>query len=209
MKTFIYLLISLSISFLSSCQVIILGLVGMHKPSIETRTSIETFLSKKGQSITDVYAIDTTLEEKLRSLPFKPGWPAGFRPIQIRAYDKAGKPIMHWASCEGFLNNLKTFDTVPPRNQVNLDSTLNLQMDLDRYFTLDGKPAQIKAEAGYDYYFIVYFAKYFYRMSKTSFAEVEKYQKSHPELRIKVYKINVDVLDWWNAELITDFKIHH
>jgi hypothetical protein len=196
------------IAIITSYQVIILRAVGLRKPRVETKENIESFLTKRNQSLEDVYAIDTTLEEKLRSTPFKPGWPAGFRPIQIRVYDKAGLPIMHWASCEGFLKILKTFDTVPPRNQVNLDSTLNLQMDLERYFTLDGKPAQIKTEEGYDFYFVVYFAKYFYKMSKASFEAVERYQKSHPELKIKVYKIDVDVLDWWNAELKTDIQIH-
>ena len=115
---------------------------------------------------------------------------------------------MHWASCEGYLKALKTFDTVPPRNQVNLDSTLNLQQDLDRYFTLDGRHADIHAESGYDYYIILYFAKYFPRMSKASFGEVDSYCKNHPELKIKVYYINVDVLDWWDAEIVNDLKIH-
>jgi len=192
-----------------SCQSIILRLAGFHKPKIETKKSIESYLIKNGQNLYDVFALDTILAEQLKNHSFKPGWPADFRPIQIRVYNKNGDPIMHSASCEGFLKDLKTFDTVPPRNQVNLDSTLNLQQDLNRYFTLDGHPAHIIAVTGYDYYIVVYFAKFFYKMSKISFTEVEKYRQKHPELKIKVYKINVDVLDWWNTEIITDIKIHH
>ena len=123
-KSTVILILSLTI-LLSSCQSIIFRAAGMRKPKIETPESVMRHLEKLGQSSVNIFAIDSTLFEHLRSTPFKPGWPANCRPSQLRIYDNNGSPIVHWASCEGYLSDLGTFDTVPPRNQVNLDSTLN------------------------------------------------------------------------------------
>jgi hypothetical protein len=180
----------------------------MRKPKVETAESIIKSLEKLGQSSENTYALDSALFDYLRSTPFKPGWPASFRPSQLRIYDNTCSPIVHWASCEGYLSDLGTFDTVPPRNQVNLDSTLTLQMDLARYFTLDGQPANINIENGYDYYIVVYFAKYFPKLNKLTFKAINHFVIAHPELKIKVYKINIDVMDWWDVELETGISIH-
>lgn len=207
MKNLRSLIIVLAIAILStSCKSALLRVIGMRMPRIETKDRIEKFLLQKDQPISDVYCMDTTLAHYLRTTPFKPGWPADFRPIQIRAYNTNGKPILHWASCEGYLEKLHTFDTVPPRNLNNLDSTLHLQNDLNRYFTLDGHPANIKVESGYDYYFVVTFGLYFPKMSKTSFRAIEDYKANHPNLKIKTYYINVDVLDWWRTDIISDIN---
>ena len=192
---------------LLSCKSTIVRLAGFRVPKIETQKSIEKFLTRSGQSTVNAYCMDTTLFQNLKTIPFKPGWPANFRFVQIRVYNSIGKPIMHWASCEGFLNDLHTFDTVPPRNQVNLDSTLNLQADLDRYFTLDGHPAHITPEPDYDYYFIVYYGLFFPKMSRHNFKAIDAYKREHPELKIKTYFIDVDAHDWWNTEIISDVTI--
>ena len=112
---------------------------------------------------------------------------------------------MQWASCEGFLKDLKSFDSVPPKNRNGLDTTLTLQGDLARYFTLDGKYADIHPPNGYDYYFIVYFAKYFPRMTRDSFHQIDRYKSNHPELKIKVFKINVDFNKFWGMNI--DFPV--
>ncbi len=208
MKIIIFTLFIFSSFLFSSCQSLIYRAAGMRKPKIETPESVLKCLEKLDLTYDNTYALDSALFDYLRSTPFKPGWPASFRPSQLRIYDKTGSPIVHWASCEGYLSDLGTFDTVPPRNQVNLDSTLNLQMDLARYFTLEGQPANIEFEKGYDYYFVVYFAKYFPKLNKLTFNAINQFALAHPELKIKVYKINIDVLDWWGVELETDVSVH-
>ncbi len=206
-KSIFTITIFLTILF-TSCQSIIFRVAGMRKPRIETPERVCNYLQKLNQSTDDVYAIDSALFEQLGTKPFKPGWPIDFRPAQFRIYDNGFRPIVHWASCEGFVSHLGTFDTVPPKNQVNLDSTFNLQEDLERYFSIDGKPAMITIEPGYDYYIVVYFAHYLHRFNKLTFTAINKYQKAHPELKIKVYKINIDVMDWWGVELETGLSIH-
>jgi hypothetical protein len=131
----------------------------------------------------------------------------GFKPIQIRIYGKNEEPVIQWASCEGYLSDLKVFDTIPPKVINGLDTSLNLGDDLDRYCTLDGKPANINIPEGYDYYFIIYFAKYFPKLSKESFSQVKHYTMNHPELKCKVFKINVDIQEFWNADLQIDSQI--
>ena len=192
----------------TSCQSLIFRLGGMRKPKIETAESVQKFMLHLNQSTEDIYAIDSALFEQLGTKPFKPGWPTDFRPAQFRIYNSNYLPIVHWASCEGFLSYLGTFDTVPPRNQVNLDSTLNLQDDLARYCSIEGKPVNIEIEEGYDYYIVVYIAHYLYGFNKLTFKAIDNYKKEHPELKIKVYKINIDVMDWWNVELETGISIH-
>lgn len=209
MKPYLLIIIVLQLPIVfSSCTRMILNLTGFKKPKIETRESIESFLNNKcALGIEDTYALDTVLYEKLLTSPFKPGWDKSFRPVQFRIYDKTGSPVVHWSSCEGYLKDLGTFDTVPPRNINTLDSTLNLSEDLSRYFTLDGTPAELKIPEGYDFYIVIYFARFAYKLSRETIASVYEYVEKHPELNIKVYKINVDVLDWWDSEINTDITV--
>jgi hypothetical protein len=197
-----YLFLIFFTAFLTSgCKNIAYWIAGVKQPKIENKQSIQKFLLKIHQDTTDTYAIDSNLYNILSKQAFKNGWKPSFRPIQIRAYNSEGIPIMQWSSCEGFLKDLKTFDSVPPKNRNGLDTSLNLQEDLIRYVTLDGKPANVQAQKGYDYYFVIYFAKYIYKMSKESFRQVDKYKKKHPELKIKTYKVNVDFNEFWGVEL--------
>ena len=167
-------------------------LAGLREPKIESKKSIFEFLEKLKEDTNDVYTMDSTLFQKLQQEDFKPGMAKSFRPVQIRMYGKSGEPVMQWASCEGFLSDLKIFDSVPPRIINGLDTSLNLEDDLNRYFTLEGKPANIIVPENFDYYIIIYFAKYFPKLSKESFVQVNQYITNHSEIKCKVYKINVD-----------------
>lgn len=191
----------------TSCKSIIVSLAGLRIPKVEDKASIYKMLKSMHQDTTDVFTIDSLLFEKFRKERFKPNWADGFRPVQIRVYDHNGFPVMQWALCEGFLKELKTFDSVPPKNINGLNTTLKLQDDLSQYFTLSGKPAKIIAQNGFDYYIIIYFAKYFPKWSKESFRQVKNYLNKHKELKIKVYKINVDVQKFWNVEIKSDNKV--
>ena len=192
----------------SSCKWALMSVSGFREPGVESKESIFVFLRKLKQDTNNVYALDTNLFNHFRQESFKPGWAKSFRPVQIRVYDKNGIPVMQWASCEGYLKDLKTFDTVPPRNNNTLNTSLNLQQDLSRYFNLDGKPANAVAEEGYDYSILIYFAKYFPRLTRESFTQVHKYINKHPYLKFKVYKINVDVQRFWGVEPEITTDVH-
>ena len=166
------------------------------------------FLEKCHTDTFNVYCMDTNLIHRLSLSAFKPGWKPGFRPIQIRVYDREGKPVMQWTTCEGPLNQLHLFDSVPPKNMRELSMDLDLQSDLDQYFSLDGKSAKILSDPGYDYYFIIYFASWMTSLSKTTFKYVDNYITNHPELKILVYKIDVDCQEFWGVECKTNFDIH-
>jgi hypothetical protein len=181
-------------------------LAGVREPKIEAKESIFKFLKKLNEDTINVYAIDSILFHKMQQEEFKPGMAKSFRPVQIRVYGKNGEPVIQWASCEGFLSDLKIFDSVPPKIINGVNMSLNLENDLGQYFTLDGTPAHIVVPRDFDYYFLIYFAKYFPKLSKESFSEVNQYIRKYPELKCKVYKINVDVLGFWNVELEVDSK---
>ena len=186
---------------ISACKDQALWIAGMRRPRIENKRTIFKFLKNIRQDTLDTYTLDSNLLKTISKKPFKPGWPPSFRPIQIRTYNHKGKIVMQWASCEGFLKDLKTFDSVPPRNINGLDTTLTLQEDIGRYFTLDGKYADVKPPGGFDYYIVVYFARYFPGMSRKSFHEISLYKSRHPELKIKTYKIDVDINEFWKQEI--------
>jgi hypothetical protein len=192
-------------ALLNGCKYQALWMAGVRQPKIENKHTIHKFLKSIHQDTLDTYALDSNLFKAFSTQSFKPGWPPSFRPIQIRTYNSNGKIVMQWASCEGFLKDLKTFDSVPPKNINGIDTTLNLSDDLKQYFTLDGRHAGIRPMEGYDYYFVVYFAKYFPRMSKESFRQITSYITKHPELKIKTYKINVDFNEFWGSDI--DFPI--
>jgi hypothetical protein len=204
------LLLYISLFFLlscCSCRSTLMLMYGIRNPEVESKKSIYSFLQKIKQDTDNVYCMDTVLYQQFRSESFKPGMAPGFRPAQIKVYDKSGSPVMQWASCEGYLKDLEPFDSVPPRNINGLDTSINLEQDLSRYFTLDGIPARITVQEGYDYYILVYFAKFFPGISKESFEEVGTYIRKHPELRIMVYKINTDLQAFWDVELRFDAEI--
>jgi hypothetical protein len=207
MKHYLLIVVAAILLTATSCKSFVVSMAGLRLPKIEDKTSILKMLVRFHQDTSDVYTIDSMLFGKFRKEKFKPNWANGFRPVQIRVYDHRGVPVMQWALCEGFLKDLKTFDTVPPRNINGLNSSLTLQEDLSQYFGLSGKPANIIAPKGFDYYILVYFAGYFPKWSRESFRQVDKYIRKHPELKMKVYKINVDVQKFWNVEVNADNKV--
>lgn len=192
----------------SACQSTIMRIGGLKPPKIENSQSINAFLKKVGRDTVNVLSLDTTLFLDLQSKSFKPGWKPAFRPVQIRVYNSSYAPIMHWASCEGHLKKLGTFNQVPPKNLVNLDSTLNLPEDIDRYYNLQGNPANVIPVPGYDYYIVVYFSQFPYRMSKQIIRQIDEYTENNPDYKFKVYLVNTDVMDWWNTELVSEITIH-
>jgi hypothetical protein len=208
MRTKVLVGMILIIMLSSSCNQIALKVAGISNPKIENKASIMKFLKKCKVDTNNLYCLDSTLFFKMRRMSFKPGWKEGFRPIQIRVYDKNGAPVMQWASCEGFLKKLKLFEEVPPKNVNELSEDLDLQSDLSQYYTLGGNPAKLVAVPGYDYYIIVYFGVWISKSSKESFRVVYQYIKDHPELNILVYKIDVDCQEFWGVECKTNFDIH-
>lgn len=201
MKNLFIFLMVIGYVFITSCDRAIMRIAGLREPKIETKQSIHKFLTQLKEDTNDVYGLDSALFQKLSHEEFKPGMSEGFRPVQIRIYGKNGEPVMQWASCEGFLPDLKIFDSVPPKVINGLNTSLKLHEDLVRYFTLDGKPVKILVPENYDYYILIYFAKYFPKLSKESFSQVNQYLVHHPEIKCKVFKINVDVLEFWDTDL--------
>jgi hypothetical protein len=201
MRKSIILMIVIGYFFTTSCNSTIMRIFGFRNPKIETKQSVFKFLTKIHEDTNDVYTLDTSLFQNLKKKQFKPGMNSSFRPVQIRMYGKTGEPVMQWASCEGFISDLNIFDTLPPRIVNGLDTSLNLEEDLQRYYTLEGKPAHIIVPMQYDYYILIYFAKYFPKFSKESFSQVNHYIAKHPDIKFKVFKINVDVQEFWNVDL--------
>ncbi|MBE0646349.1 MAG: hypothetical protein IH596_01045 [Bacteroidales bacterium] len=200
-KTIIILIALLSLSSIS-CKRVAMKFLGIHLPTTESRQSIQDFLLKAGQDTANTFALDSALFVEMQHAPYKPGWDSGFRPFQIRVYDNTGQPVMQWASCEGFLKDLKTFDSVPPKNFNGLNRDFTLAEDLNQYWTLSGEKVEVDIPEGVDYYVVIYFANWYPRMSRKIFQNVQKYTEQHPELKFQVYKVCVDIMEFWDIETV-------
>ena len=124
MKRSFFFLLVIGFIFTTSCRSTIMRIAGLRKPKIESKASIFKFLIKLKEDTNDVFTLDSVLLQKLRKEQFKPGMARSFRPVQIRVYGKSGEPVMQWASCEGYLSDLKIFDSVPPKIINGLNTSL-------------------------------------------------------------------------------------
>jgi|GEM_PF-1734578 hypothetical protein len=185
---------------LNSCKQLVLKFAGIRTPKVESQQTVQKFLTRIGQDTSYTFTLDSALFMEMQHSAFKPGWDSGFRPFQIRVYDRSGQPVMQWAPCEGTLKELTPFDSVPPKNINGLNTELTLTDDLGRYYLLTGLKARINIPADHDYVIIVLFAKWYAGLTRQIFHQVDHYVKAHPELKIMVYKICVDFMDFWGTE---------
>lgn len=166
-------------------------------------------LERNAMDTSNVYYMDKKTFISLKDQVYKPGIDSGFRFIQIRCYDNSGKPIMQWASCEGYLKDLGTFRTTPPKNHNGLDTTLSLYEDLMQYCDYHGTKGVAKVKTGYDYSLVVFFATWTRGLLKKNrvFDEVNDFIKDNPDKKIIVYKINYDNVPFWNTKVKTNLSV--
>jgi hypothetical protein len=105
MKTVFICLLTFTCIIQISCRTTILRLTGFRVPKVENKASTFNYLGKLDEDTFDVYALDSSLFQTLKKETFKPGMEKGFRPIQIRTYDRTSEPVMQWTICEGFLKD--------------------------------------------------------------------------------------------------------
>ncbi len=143
--TFFYLL-SISIS----CST----LLGIKEPEeITNKTALE-YLLKHNIDTSNVMFLKSNYLDTLKSLPFKPDWETGFRPIQFKIFNKYGDLIFQYSTCEGPIKNTLINKKFPPYNITPIDTTYTIK---DEQFLTDDK---ITVAENTDYVVIIYWATY-------------------------------------------------
>lgn len=184
MKISIYLISVLFI--LGSCKLI----SGISNPKEESKADLDTYLLEIGVDTTNSYVFYKPAFDSISELPFKPDWPAGFRPIQFAAFNSSGSLVSKYASCEGSYKKLKLLESYPPENIWPIDSTENFQSHLKMYRNYDGSSINLDSKNG-DLNIFVYWGKWMGRRGEELLLDLKKYKTERPQHNINIYKVNV------------------
>ena len=151
---FSYIILLLTFLILVGCKLIL----GITNPQDESKEDLNTYLLRNGIDTTHSYVFYKPAFDSISKLPFKPGWPGGFRPIQFIAFNSSGSLVSKYASCEGSYRKLEILKSYPPENIWPIDSTENFKSHLEMYRNYDGSKIHLNSENG-DLNIIVYWGK--------------------------------------------------
>lgn len=184
MKTLKYFVFSLvPLLMFSSCAAIL----GIKNPEEKTKTEVMAYLQKHDLDTTNTVFIKPTAFEQLKGQPFKPGWEAGFRPIQCKLFDADGQLVFQYSSCEGSLKNTAIETQFPPRNITAIDSSYRLKDELELIQTPIPKLENSQAVA------VIYWATYTGIPGRNLIKKVtENFKKQEPD--IVILKLNTDLI---------------
>ncbi|MCK9450888.1 MAG: hypothetical protein M0Q90_04305 [Bacteroidales bacterium] len=171
------------LTIFSSCA----SILGIKNPEKKTRTEVLAYLQKHDIDTTNTVFIKPEAFELLKSQPFKPGWEAGFRPIQCKLFDADGQLVFQYSSCEGSLKNTAIETQFPPRNITAIDSSYRLQDELELIQTTIPKLENSQAVA------VIYWATYTGIPGRNLIKKVTERFKKH-EPNIVILKLNTDLI---------------
>jgi len=174
---------------------------GIRNPKIENKQSITEYAINNGMETGNLYAFRDSAAL------------AGFyaRKIgipEIDIYNKDGilMQCKNEKKCNAQDDGL--IGSLDPKNNVSLDSSHNLYAFLPQIRTLDNQEVQKSDFAGYDFYIIMYWAKWGGMMNKTHVPQWGKTIKDKTGLRIKVISLTADYMDYWHPNEKYMFKIY-
>lgn len=185
MKKNVTTLIIIALIFLfPSCSTIL----GVKSPNKITKEVAYNYLIKHNIDTSNVLFLKNNYFDTLRSLPFKPGWEPGLRPIQCKIFSKNGELIFQYSSCEGSLKRTELYEQFPPKNITPIDSTYSLS---DEIRMIDNFPSLNDEKK---YITIVYWATFTGLPGRKL---IEKMEKNLEEQNINtvIYKLNTDIIE--------------
>jgi hypothetical protein len=158
-----------------------------------------SYLKSKGITYDRHYRINKKAFDAQSVSSYKPDWPSGLRPVQVRAFDSNGEMFMQWAICEGFLDSMATLKSFPPVNEGAFDPN-TLSQDLLQYTTSDGSIPDVSGLPAYDLCFVVYWTRALGEMSLQSIRSVTAYRDRYPDKRILLLMVSLDPEKEWKKE---------
>lgn len=191
-------LLILALSFLTfvSCTKILLKAYGVKNPDIENAASLQKYVERKNIGISEYWGFKDTLGyiEYIRS---RIGMP------EARFFDKNLNLIRYKpdsVSC-----NAKVFSVLENPSilkEMVSDTSETINDYLKNVINLSDKsPAKFDANS-YDFYVILYWARWSGRINKTKIRDwIRKIETAnHNGYKIKIIPINTDIQDFWGME---------
>lgn len=163
------------------------SVLGIKNPEEISKTAAVNYLLKHKIDTSNIVFIKPEAFEQLKGQPFKPGWEAGFRPIQCKLFDAEGKLVFQYSSCEGSLKNTAIETQFPPQNITTIDSSYRLQDELELIKTPLPKLENAPAVA------VIYWATYTGIPGRNLIKKVtENFRKHQPD--VVILKLNTDLI---------------
>ncbi len=180
----------------SGCRPIILLFLGMKENYYgitmqEARKYYDKYFGKyhRQDFLFDQEAVDT-----FNKIPYKPGWDGGIGYIQFKMYNKEGRLIAQYQSCEGPRKRNHIMDSFPPGRGLlwPADTTLTINDELKYLRNWDGSKVHLDTPFQTDYVFVTYWVTFTGVPGRHLVRDVEKYIASHPEYSFENYLVSLD-----------------
>jgi hypothetical protein len=174
---------------------------GVRNPKVESAKSITKYLSSNKLDTLNNYAFkDTTAMWNFYNKNI--GVP------EIRFYDRNGYLMLYRdeKKCNGQNDSLISF--LNPKNVVKIDSSENIFKYLPEIREINGNAVNYKEFNGYDYYLIMYWAKFYGKVNSIKMIDWEDTLKRKQEYKIKTIKVTADYMDFWPLNRRNMIKVY-
>jgi len=189
-KTCILLALCFAI-LMSGCTKIFLYSYGVRNPKIENKKSVTAYLQNKKLKTENTFALSdiATLSKFNQS---NIGMP------EIRFYDTNGYLMLYRDNKKCNAQNDSLISFLDPTNVIQIDSTNNILDYLKQLKTLDGKNLDLADFKHYDFYLVMYWAKWIGKVNTVKMLDWEKSLSYKADLKLKTIKVTTDYMDFWH-----------
>ena len=174
---------------LTGCQALLRRSLGIQNPQPLTDKQVVAYAQAHGWQALPQLRVDSVAHSALRHEVYKPGWEAGFRPIQFLVYSPQGRLVAQYASCEDLLT-AKHLAAFPPAGLQLPDTTRRLSQLLHSCHSVAAAP--LAASAPGEYTIAVYWISWLGRQSTQLVEQMRQYAAAHPAQKIRVVLVNAD-----------------
>ncbi len=181
------LIISLLI-FASSCTSVIRIMYGIKNPKPENQNTITEYLFKNNLNTDNVFVLDEKSHKKTSK---NIGLP------DFYIFNSEGMSIIFDSDKNCPAIGPEIIEKLNLNDNYDLDTGLNLSDIIKNLRYLNGESAELSFSENYDFYIIIYWAKFIGKLNKKNVAVWENAANNNNEAQIKILKINMDIQEFW------------
>ena len=181
---------------LSGCKTFLLKkLYGVKKPRVESEKSILKYASKKGLRQDNIYTFNhNDWKWAVENIPYAKSIP------DIIVFDKNGKMLKYREESQCNAKVFPFIASLTKETSFEYDSLLTFKELTSKLKDLKGNKAFISIDDSTDYYVFIFWAVWTGRLNKDHVKEWEKEAYNNDHCLIKVFKVNMDMQDWWDKK---------
>jgi hypothetical protein len=202
MKKYIYAFALLAIFILQSgCTKILLYSFGVRNPKIENQKSLNQYLKRNKITTENSFCLKDTIS-------FNKFYTEGIGIPEIRFYDSNGYLMLYRDEKKCNAQNDSLISFLNPSNVSKIDSSNNIKDYLKNIKMLNGKDIEQKHFENFDYYLIIYWAKWAGKVNKKKMVDWENSIKQKSGLKIMAIKVTTDYMNFWVLDKKDMIKIY-